>query len=253
MSWWSDLVDYGNSVDPSGTAGYAIDPISVSNAINDGVLNPDLSINNDYQIPETDIRNQRDLVDYDRSGIGDFLQGMVGGLGSWVVDALNGSSDGSSGSGSLGSSESGLDENLNFRNQQLQRVKDLIDATTRYNNEWSAQQAEIQRNWQAEMSSTAHQREVADLQAAGLNPVLSAGGTGASTPSGAMGQTDTSNTRLIGELAMSAVQGLTGAAVAGSAGATSGGLFNWINRNRGAIGTINNVVRTGISLAKLFA
>lgn len=86
-------------------------------------------------------------------------------------------------------------------------VSTIISIADR-NNAWSAEQAQIQRDWQemqnakamsfnsAEaaknrdwqkmMSDTAHQREILDLQKAGLNPVLSAsGGNGASVGSGA--------------------------------------------------------------------
>lgn len=51
-------------------------------------------------------------------------------------------------------------------------------------NQFNAQEAQKSREWQELMSDTAHAREVKDLQAAGLNPILSAN-KGASTPVGA--------------------------------------------------------------------
>lgn len=61
---------------------------------------------------------------------------------------------------------------------------------------WAGNQAQINRDYGERMANSAHQREINDLRAAGLNPMLSGmGGSGAATPSGSQPSGAMANTQ----------------------------------------------------------
>lgn len=101
--------------------------------------------------------------------------------------------------------------NVAYNDSQSAKALDSSLKMANFNNVFNAAQAQKQMDFQERMSDTSHQREVSDLLAAGLNPVLSAN-HGASSPAGASSSADTSATNIKAQMLMQQMQ--VGAALA---------------------------------------
>lgn len=125
-----------------------------------------------------------------QSAIGNVLSGGLNAARQLASGVYKPSGAGMAAAGTFAKTLNDIRQRSDYNNAySAAQAKDLRNwqaEQARIAREFNADQAAKNRDWQKMMSDTAHQREVKDLLAAGLNPVLSvSGGNGAAVGSGA--------------------------------------------------------------------
>lgn len=80
-----------------------------------------------------------------------------------------------------------IDKANAFTQMMWERQKEFNASSAATAMQFDHDEAALAREWQERMSDTSYQRAVADMQAAGLNPILAYTQGGASSPAGAAG------------------------------------------------------------------
>lgn len=121
--------------------------------------------------------------------LGHIAKGVDNGI-NWVIDGIsslfgkNTSSQTVEPSTTHNASSLQADNNASALMMALQQ-QEASQSSAREAMKFSADQAQLDRDWQERMSNTAYQRAVADMKAAGINPALAYSQGGATTPGGA--------------------------------------------------------------------
>lgn len=108
------------------------------------------------------------------------LSGLVSAIGGLIGTGMNAASQHAS---------------EQFNAEEAEKARQFSSEEAEKNRQFEAAQAELTRQWQTDMSNTAYQRSMVDMEKAGINPnILSSGALGAatgnaSTPQGSQAQT----------------------------------------------------------------
>lgn len=108
--------------------------------------------------------------------------GLAGALGSYATNQLV--------NGSLTGKER---EQNQFNAEQADLQREFARDERLASQDFNASQAQAQMDFQERMSNTQYQRQVADMQAAGVNPAMAMGGITGASASGAMAQSSPSS------------------------------------------------------------